>query len=147
METFRKAWRISILVALLLTACQPSVDTQSIVETSIAQTAQISQLETAAADNGGQQDQTQAEAPQELGGEPSSSESELFIVAVNSKEDAQVPSSEPIAITLAWVATTPEYAADWLNAIQIDIHLVPVGWSKREYPKGGEIFVGLVPPL
>ena len=45
---------IPILLSLLLAACEPGIDTQSIVETSIAQTAQISQLETAAAGNGAQ---------------------------------------------------------------------------------------------
>jgi len=133
MKSLRKIWGISILIALLLTAClrvpsppsDLSADVQGLVETGIAQTAQISQLETAAADNGGQQDQdqTQAEAPQEVGGETGSSESELFIVAVNSKEDAQVPSSGLVAITLAWAATTPEYAADWLNAIQMEFYV------------------------
>lgn len=42
------------LAGLLLSACIPAVDTQAIIETGIAATAQISQLETAAAGNGAQ---------------------------------------------------------------------------------------------
>ena len=49
---FHKLVGISIQVGLLLAACVPVVDTQSVIETGIAPTAQISQLETAAAGNG-----------------------------------------------------------------------------------------------
>lgn len=43
----------ALFSTLLLVACVPTVDTQSVIETGIAQTQQISQLETAAADTGG----------------------------------------------------------------------------------------------
>lgn len=52
---------VPILLIVLLAACVPAVDTQSAIETGIAQTQQISQLETAAADNGGQQNQDQSQ--------------------------------------------------------------------------------------
>ncbi len=45
---------VPILLSVFLAACVPAIDTQSLIETGIAQTAQISQLETAAAGNGGQ---------------------------------------------------------------------------------------------
>jgi uncharacterized protein YraI len=76
-----------VLMALLLQACAPNVDTQSIVATALFETQQISALQTAAAGGGGQ-------PPADSGGQP---------VAPS---DTPTPSSTP-TITLTNTPSVP----------------------------------------
>ncbi len=106
---------LTLLASFFMAACAPAVDTQSVIETGIAATAQISRLETAAAGNGEQSEEPSNQTAQEL---PIGYE-----ISFNGSHDRYAPANTPLVLVLGWIAKTADAASEFASVVEFDLVL------------------------